>query len=206
MEKQAKIVAKDQTHQLWRVRLCSALRTTLACTIVGCATLYGPAPLRELVAFPAFAYLTAVTIVSDATLGDTLSGCWRAFVATIQVIPPSMLTLWLVGAEHFTKGLAALAVVVGAFAVALPESTHIMAKRIAFGQIVIVYVGAVVHGAKAHYVMHPLHVASSTALGAFASVVAMLFPYPHLSCIEVLSSCLHNTILYYFFSFFLFLA
>ncbi|XP_050113917.1 uncharacterized protein LOC126592238 [Malus sylvestris] len=52
----------------------------------------------------------------------------------------------------------------------------------------IVYVGTVIHGAQTGVVMHPLGVASSTALGAFASVVAMLFPYPRLSYYEVSKS------------------
>ncbi|KAG5550177.1 hypothetical protein RHGRI_015211 [Rhododendron griersonianum] len=73
----------------------------------------------------------------------------------------------------------------GSFLVAVPEWSHLMTKRIAFGQIVIVYVGAVVYGKEAGDVMHPIHVAASTALGALASVLAMLLPYPRLAYAEV---------------------
>ncbi|KAK3038539.1 hypothetical protein RJ639_029339 [Escallonia herrerae] len=177
--------AGDRARAVWRARLGSAGRTGLACGVVGCTTLYGPAHLRSQLPFAAFSYVTTILIVSDATLGDTLKGCWHAFYATIQVLPPSILTLWVVGPERFCAWGAALAVAVTAFFVALPESTHLLTKRIAFGQLVIVYVGAVIHGERTGTLMHPLHVAGSTALGALASVLAMLLPYPRLATFEV---------------------
>ncbi|KAB2622179.1 hypothetical protein D8674_024361 [Pyrus ussuriensis x Pyrus communis] len=53
-----------------------------------------------------------------------------------------------------------------------------MSKRIAFGQIVIVYVGTAIHCAEADelVLMHPIQVSLSTMLGASACVGAMLFP------------------------------
>ncbi|XP_044504696.1 uncharacterized protein LOC123224958 [Mangifera indica] len=177
------------TESLWRVRLGSALRTSLACIIVGCSTLYGPEPLRRIPAFPAFSYLTTILIVSDATLGGTLKGCWNALFATVQFMLLSILSLRMIGPERFTSGVAAAVVAVTAFVVALPEKTDLMAKRIAFGQIVIVYVGAVIQGAETGVVMHPIHVASSTALGALACVFAMIIPYPRLAYYEVRKAC-----------------
>ncbi|KAK3031707.1 hypothetical protein RJ639_035293 [Escallonia herrerae] len=177
--------AGDRARAVWRARLGSAFRTGLACGVVGCTTLYGPAHLRSQLPFAAFSYVTTILIVSDATLGDTLKGCWHAFYATIQVLPPSILTLWVVGPDRFSVWGAALAVAVTAFFVALPESTHLLTKRIAFGQLVIVYVGAVIHGERTGTLMHPLHVAASTALGALASVLAMLLPYPRLATFEM---------------------
>lgn len=181
----------EQTRALWGVRLASAFRTILACTIVASTTLYGPAPVRHLLEYPAFSYVTTILIVSDATLGDALRGCWHALLATAQVMTLSILSLWVIGPARFTVGLAAVAVGINAFVVAVPESTHLMSKRIAFGQIVIVYVGAVVHGAQTGALMHPIHVASSTVLGALASFLAMLFPYPHLACHEVIFACFY---------------
>ncbi|GKV30018.1 hypothetical protein SLEP1_g38886 [Rubroshorea leprosula] len=161
----------------------------LACSIVGCTTLYGPKSVRDLLEFSAFSYVTTVLIVSDATLGDALRGCWNVLYASIQVMLPSVLILRGIGPARLTAELAALAVAVTAFMVALPNSTSLMAKRIAFGQAVIVYVGAVIHGAQTGTVMHPVHVVSSTALGAMASVVAMLLPYPHLAFLEARRAC-----------------
>lgn len=179
-------VARDPTHAVWLCRLGSALRTVLACSIVGCTTLFGPPPLQRLLAFPAFSYVTAVLIVSDARLGDTLRGCWHVLCATVQVVVPAMLSLWLIGAGQLSTGLAAAVVALSVFVVGLPEWTHLMAKRIAFGQIVIVYVGAsIIHEEGAGAFMHLLHVASSTALGALASVLALLLPYPRLASSEV---------------------
>uniref|UniRef100_A0A7N2M565 Integral membrane bound transporter domain-containing protein n=1 Tax=Quercus lobata TaxID=97700 RepID=A0A7N2M565_QUELO len=179
----------DRTRAVWRVRLGSALRTILACTIVGCTTLYSPASVKHFLRYPAFSYVTTILIVSDATLGDALRGCWHALFANIQALLPSMLCLWVIGPARFTNELAALAVATNAFLVALPESTHLMCKRIAFGQIVIVYVGAAINGAKARAITHPIHVASSTALGVLASLLAMLLPYPHLAFYELRKTC-----------------
>ncbi|XP_058215110.1 uncharacterized protein LOC131326369 [Rhododendron vialii] len=176
---------EDRVWAIWRTRLGSAFRTALACAMVGCATLYGPEPLRTQLPFPAFAYVTAILIVSEATLGDSVKGCWHALLATAQVLPASVVSLWLIGPEHFSPAVAAAAVAAGAFMVAVPEWSHLMTKRIAFGQIVIVYVGAVVYGKEAGDVMHPIHVAACTALGALASVLAMLLPYPRLAYAEV---------------------
>ncbi|KAK6152475.1 hypothetical protein DH2020_015110 [Rehmannia glutinosa] len=98
---------------MWCMRLSSALRTALACAIVGAATLYGP----------------------------------KFIVNEIK------------------------------FALALPECTHLMAKRIAFGQIVLVCTDVVLSGGTSGGVMHPMYVAASTALGALASLLALLVPY-----------------------------
>ncbi|MBA0760688.1 hypothetical protein Gotri_023416 [Gossypium trilobum] len=179
----------DSSQAPWRLRLGSALRTVLACSIVGCTTLYGPESVRHTITFPAFSYVTTILIVSDATLGDALRGCWHVLCASIQVILPSMLILRLIGPSRFNFGLAAVAVALSSFLIALPGSTHLTAKRIAFGQTVIIYVGAVIQGAKTGIIIHPIHVAASTALGAVASILAMLFPYPHLAYREVRKIC-----------------
>jgi hypothetical protein len=76
-------------------------------------------------------------------------------------------------------------VALAAFVVAFPEGTHLIAKRIALGQIVIVYVIAFINGVDAEAIMHPLNVAASTAIGVLACVIALLLPYPRLACWEV---------------------
>ncbi|KAL5549995.1 hypothetical protein UlMin_000171 [Ulmus minor] len=179
----------EQNRAIWRVRLVSALRTIIACTIVGCTTLYGPAPVRRVLTYPAISYVTAILIVSEATLGDTMRGFCQNLYATVQVLFPSWLSLWIIGPARLTRELAALAVAISSFVVALPESTPLLAKRLAFGQIVIVCVGTVVHGSSTGSFMHPIHVASSTTLGALASVLAMLLPFPRLAYCEVRKAC-----------------
>lgn len=177
--------ATERARAVWLRCLASAFRTALACTIVGCTTLYGPASIRHHIAFPAFSYVTVILIVTDATLGDTLHGCWLALYATIQSVGPALLSLWLVGPGRFTNGTISLAVALAAFVVAFPEGTHLIAKRIALGQIVIVYVIAFINGVDAEAIMHPLNVAASTAIGVLACVIALLLPYPRLACWEV---------------------
>ncbi|KAL5750193.1 hypothetical protein ACOSP7_024796 [Xanthoceras sorbifolium] len=169
--------------------LASGYRAALACTIVGLITLYGPPSLQRQVAFPAFSYVTVILIVTDATLGDTLHGCWLAFYATVQSVGPAILSLWLIGPARFTSSTTALMVALAAYVVALPEGTHLIAKRIALGQIVITYVIGFINGEHTEAVFHPVHVAASTAVGVLACVLALLLPYPRLACREVKQNC-----------------
>lgn len=170
--------------------LASAFRTSLACTIVGLTTLFGPNPINDIIAFPALSYLTAILIIRDATLGETLRGCWLALCATIQSTVPAMLGFWCIGpaAKFFSEGTTVFAVALAAFVVVLPaeSTTHLMAKRLALGQIVVLYVVAYVREeVRRELLMHPLRVAASTALGVLACVLAMLFPYPRLAYHQV---------------------
>ncbi|KAG8375145.1 hypothetical protein BUALT_Bualt10G0069900 [Buddleja alternifolia] len=174
---------------MWRRCLASAFRTALACTIVGGATLFGPEFITREVAFPAFSYVTVILIVTDATLGDTFRGCWLALYASLQGICPAILSLWLIGPARLTNSTTSALVAISAFVVALPENTHLISKRIALGQIVIVYVIAFINGAETEPVMHPIHVAASTAVGVVACVLALLVPYPSLAYCEVKGNC-----------------
>lgn len=177
----------DRARAAWSCCLASALRMALACSIVGCTTLYGPTSLQHQVAFPAFSYLIVILLVTDATLGDTLHGCWLALYATVQSLGPAILSLWLIGPARFTTGTISLAVALGAFVVVLPEGTHLITKRIALAQIVLVYVIGFINGVHTEAIMHPLHLAASTAVGVFACVLALLLPYPRLACWEVIN-------------------
>ncbi|KAM6577947.1 hypothetical protein CsatB_029784 [Cannabis sativa] len=169
--------------------LAAAFRTAIACSIVACTTLYGPESFRSVVRFPAFSYVTVILVVTDATLGDTLRGCWLGLHATVQSLGPAMLSLWLIGPSRFSETVTALAVALGAFVVALPESTHLISKRIALGQIVIVYVVGFINGELDEAVMHPLRVAASTGVGLSACVLALLLPFPRLAFKEVKHNC-----------------
>ncbi|KAL4021797.1 hypothetical protein IC575_020615 [Cucumis melo] len=176
------------TMIVWRMRLGLALRAALACGIVGAVTVFGPAPVRRLLAFSAFSYFTTISIVlSDAvSLGDAVRGVWHVMWAVVFVVVSSLPCLWLIGPGRFTSAAsAAVAVAVSAFVVALPERTHLLTKRIAFGQLVIVYVGTVIHGGQISFVKHPIRVASSTAAGALAAVAAMMIPFPRLAFFQI---------------------
>ncbi|KAG6629236.1 hypothetical protein CIPAW_14G070500 [Carya illinoinensis] len=187
---QYSIIVNGAGARQWRACLASAFRTAFACTIVGCTTLFGPAFLQRQIAFPAFSYVTVILIiVADATLGDALRGCWLALYATVQSIGPAIFCLWMIGPARLSSLTTALAVALGAFVVALPESTHLVAKRIALGQIVIVYVVAFINGEQTQPVMHPVHLAASTALGVLACVLSSLLPYPRLACYQVKQNC-----------------
>lgn len=183
-------INEDNTNQaqaMWLTCLAPAYRTAVACTIVGLITFYGSSSLRGQVTFPAFSYVTVILIVTDATLGDTLHGRWLALYATVQSIGQAILTMWLIGPARLTTGTTALAVAIAAFFVALPEGTHLVAKRIALGQIVLTYVMGFVNGEHSGAVMLPVRVAASTAIGVLACVLALLLPYPRLACYEVIN-------------------
>ncbi|XP_023517881.1 uncharacterized protein LOC111781489 [Cucurbita pepo subsp. pepo] len=180
--------AVTTTAVLWRIRLGSALRAAFACSLIGGVMMFGPASVRQLLSFPAFSYFTTISIVlTDAvSIGDAVRGVWHVMWAVVSVLVLSVPCLYLVGPERFTGGLsAAVAVAISAFVVALPMRTHVLTKRIAFGQLVIVYVGTVVHGGQTSFFMHPIRVASSTAAGALAAVVAMVLPYPRLASFQI---------------------
>ncbi|KAJ8559541.1 hypothetical protein K7X08_003599 [Anisodus acutangulus] len=179
----------SRARAMWQTCLASALRTALACTIVGLSTLFGPQYVKKQVTYPAFSYVTVILVVTDATLGDTFRGCWLALYATIQGVCPTILSLWLIGPARLMASTTAIAVALSAFVVVLPENTHLIAKRIALGQIVLVYVIAYINGGLTETIMHPVHVAASTGLGVVACVLALIFPYPCLACCEVKQNC-----------------
>ncbi|CAK8543735.1 unnamed protein product [Lathyrus sativus] len=183
MSSTSSTIAKTRS-ELFQTRLGSALRTTLACSIVGVTALYSSEHVKGYIKFPSISYVTTILIVSDATLGETVKGCWHVLCATIQVMIFSLLSMQVIRPGHFGDCMAALAVAVGAFVVALPVSTNLLTKRIAYGQLVIIYVSTVIHGAEEGVATHSIHVACSTALGAIASVLAMLLPYPRVAYYE----------------------
>lgn len=91
--------------------------------------------------------------------------------------------------QGMSAATAAIAVAISSFVVALSDSTGLIAKRVALGQIVIVYVTAFKEAAAGggSVVLHPVPVAASTAAGALAAVVALVLPYPRLACFEVIN-------------------
>ncbi|RZC83961.1 hypothetical protein C5167_046747 [Papaver somniferum] len=180
----------SRTRAYWQSRLGAAFRTALACTIIGFVTLFSPVVLQKEVAFPALSYVTVILVVTEATLGDTLQSCWHALLATCQGAVPAFLILWLLGPARHSITASVLAVTFTSFAVMLPESTHLICKRIALAQIVILYSVTSVKGVHTKVFMHPVHVVASTGVGAFAALLALVFPYPRLASYEVRKNCL----------------
>uniref|UniRef100_A0A803LCL5 Uncharacterized protein n=1 Tax=Chenopodium quinoa TaxID=63459 RepID=A0A803LCL5_CHEQI len=179
-------VQSKRACEFWKSGLVAASRTALACIIVGCLTLYGPASFKREVTFPAFSYVAMILIITNATLGDTIRGLWLAFYATLQTVCPAILCLWLIGGpSSLTEASTSLVVAIAAFFIALPQSTHVVAKRIALGQLIIIYVVGYINAHQFDAVMHPVHVAASTAVGAVACFLALLLPYPHLASSQV---------------------
>ncbi|KAL2899052.1 p-hydroxybenzoic acid efflux pump subunit AaeB [Bienertia sinuspersici] len=146
----------QRTRDFWRSGLIAASRTALACIIVGCMTLYGPTAFKKQVAFPAFSYVAMILIVTNATLGDTIRGLWFAFYCTLQTVCPAMLCLWYMGPTRLTAVSTSLVLGIAAFFIALPKSTHVVAKRVALGQLVIIYVVGYITADEIDAIMHPV--------------------------------------------------
>ncbi|KAL9683743.1 hypothetical protein QQ045_021168 [Rhodiola kirilowii] len=178
-----------QSRAWWLSRLSCGLRTAIACTIVASATLYGPTKICRIPSYPAFGYLTVILVVPQCTLGDTLRSLWHVVYAIIQVLPAAILSLKVMKPGDISYAKAAVAIAVFSFIVGLPKSSSLLTKRITFVQIVIVYAGAVIHGKSTGVVMHPVHVAASTLLGAVASLLALLLPFPRFAYSEVRKEC-----------------
>lgn len=177
-----------QSRSLWLSCLSAAFRTASACSIVAVITFFGPASLRHQVAFPAFSYVTVILIITGASLGDTIRCCWDAICATLLTVIPAILGLWAIGPSRLTTALTSVLVGLAAFVVMLPDhKTYLVSKRIALGQIVIIYVVAYDMGGETDPVMHPVHVAVSTAIGVLACVLALLLPYPSLATCQVIN-------------------
>ncbi|CAL4904680.1 unnamed protein product [Urochloa decumbens] len=180
----------DQARKLvmgrWRSCVASGLRAALACTIVGLVSLYAPAAVRRHITFPAFSYVVTVIIVTDATLGTALRGAVSALHATLMGAAPSVLALWLAHRTGAAQSVLATSAVVAltAFAVALPESVGPVAKRIALGQIIIIYVATFQRGEGFAPLVHPANVVVCTALGVTAALLAVLLPWPRLASRE----------------------
>lgn len=69
--------------------------------------------------------------------------------------------------------------------VVLLGPANLVARRVALGQIVIVYVVVFSNGGRTEAVMRPAHVAASTVVGMLACVLALLVPIPRLASREV---------------------
>jgi len=95
---------------------------------------------------------------------------------------PSVVALWLAhrtGAAESVLGTSAV--------VALPESVGPVAKRIALGQAIIIYVARFQQGerpSRGLALLHPANVVACTALGVAAALLAVLLPWPRMATRE----------------------
>lgn len=179
-------MANEYAWNMWKSRMASAFRTGWACVMVGFAIEYYKMRLHKPMDFQPFAYLTATLIVGEACLGEAVQGAVLALCGTLQGACPALLSLWLMGPSSASAWTIMLVVTVSGFLVSLPKSTHIVTKRVALGQIVIVYVAAFMNREKhVEASVYPLHAALSTAVGAAASILALLVPVPRLACLKV---------------------
>jgi hypothetical protein len=182
----------SRTVSFWLSCLGPALRTALACIMVGVTSIHGPDRVRRHVAFPAFSYVTTIMLVGEETLGGALQGTMSAIYGTVLGILPAIVTLYFVKAVGSLIVITTIATVfVMAFVVSWTQPANLVAKRIVLGQIVLIFATNFGHGndmADGHVIssiMKPAQVAASTVLGVAAAVLALLFPYPRLALNEV---------------------
>ncbi|CAM8930172.1 unnamed protein product [Rhodiola kirilowii] len=178
-----------QSRAWWLSRIICGIRTIIACGIVASATLYSPTKIHPFPTYPSISYVIAILVVPQRTLGDTLGSFWQIIYATAQVMPVSILSLKVMKPGEISYAKAAVTIAMFSFMVGLPKSSTLLTKRIAFVEIVIFYAGAVIHGKSTGVIMHPVHVGASALLGAVASVIALLLPFPMLAYSEVKKEC-----------------
>ncbi|KAJ3680818.1 hypothetical protein LUZ60_015307 [Juncus effusus] len=177
---------QNRVSNIWQSCVSPALRMALACTIIGVTTVYGPIRFRQLIEFPAFSYVVTILIISEATLGEVLHGATCSIFGTVLGILPAMLTMFIIKPVGFSIGTTTVAVFLTAFVISWTESMEILAKRIALGETVLIYVATFKHSdLGGHGFMHQAHVVASMALGVAASILALVFPYPRLALHEV---------------------
>uniref|UniRef100_A0A0D9XVZ4 Integral membrane bound transporter domain-containing protein n=1 Tax=Leersia perrieri TaxID=77586 RepID=A0A0D9XVZ4_9ORYZ len=176
----------DVLVQRWRWSVASGFRAALACTIVGVASVYSPMAIRRHLTFPAFSYVVTVIVMTtgegDATLGSALRATLAALHATAMGAVPSVLPLWLAHRTGAGESVVATTAVVtlSTFAVTVAGSAGAVAKRIALGQIIILYV-ARFRQESMPVLLHPANVVACTALGVAAALLGVSLPWPRLA-------------------------
>ncbi|KAJ4807629.1 p-hydroxybenzoic acid efflux pump subunit aaeB [Rhynchospora pubera] len=184
-------LTSNRTVSYWCSCMSPALRTALACIIVGVVSIHGPDTVRRHVTFPAFSYVVSIMLVGEATLGDALHGTMSAIYGTVLGIIPAMIALYFVKAVGIPIATTTATVFVMAFVVSWTRPSDSIAKRIALGQTVLIFATNFGHdevvdqGRVRGSIMKPAHVAASTVLGVAAAILALVFPYPRLALNEV---------------------
>lgn len=172
------------SRTLLRSRLGSGLRAALACAIVGFAAVYSPPALRHRLAFAAFSYVSAILISGEATLGETLHGVACTLAGSVPAVLLASLVMSLIKPGELSVGFRTVAVVLSSLLVALVDFLPLLAKRVALGQIILIYVAPLTIQGERSAVWQAVHVAASTALGVVAALLALLLPYPRFACRE----------------------
>eukprot|EP01018_Ginkgo_biloba_P034008 Gb_26774 [translate_table: standard] len=168
----------------WQSRVSAAFRTGWACFMVGVMMQYSNMH-NHWMAFPVFAYVMTVTVVGESSLGEALRASCSVLAGTVNGVCPTIVILWLIKPVRFSLWVTTVCVTVSSFIIAYPKATHITSKRVAFAQIVIIYISAFMMRESMNAVTYPLRVAGTTALGAACAVLALILPIPKLACYQV---------------------
>lgn len=167
----------------WQSRVSAAFRTGWACLMVGIVMQYSSMHHHWL-AFPVFAYVMAVTVVGEASFGEALRSAFSVLVGTLHGVFPTIATLWFIKPQRFSVWTTTACVTVSCFSIAYPKVTNITSKRVAFAQVVIIYISAFMMKETMDAVTYPLRIAGSTALGAGCALLALILPVPKLACYQ----------------------
>jgi hypothetical protein len=174
----------------WRSRLAAAMRTAWACLMAGAILQLGSghAAAASWVTFPIFAYVMAVTVVGESTLGKAMQDTAAVATGTLQGVGMGLLVLQLLppAAGCFSNAAVAVALVAASsFLITLPSSPHILHKRVALAHSGILYVTAAVQQQRMEPLLFPLRLAGTTVVGATCGMLALLLPLPHLAVLQV---------------------
>jgi hypothetical protein len=165
----------------WQSRVSAAFRTGCACLMVGMIVHHYSTP------FPVFAYIMAVSVVGEASLGEALRSTFSVLVATLHGVCPTIPVLLLIKPLRFSLWVTTACVTVSCFYIAYPKVTNITSKRAAFAQIVIIYVSAFMKRESMDAITYPLSIAGTTGIGTGCALLALILPVPRLAHHQVIS-------------------
>ena len=170
----------------WRSRLTAAMRTAWACFMAGGIIQVGSSHVQW-VTFPIFAYVMAVTVVGESTLGKAMQDTVAVCTGTLQGVGMSLVLLQLLPpANCFSNiGVSIALVAATSFLITYPSSSHILHKRVALAHSGIIYVTAAVQQQHMQPVLFPLRLGGTTIVGATCGMLALLLPLPHLALLQV---------------------
>lgn len=167
----------------WQSRVSAAFRTGWACLMVGIVMQYSSMHHHWL-AFPVFAYVVTVTVVGEASFGEALRSAFSVLIGTLHGAFPTIAILWLIKPQRFSVWATTACVTVSCFFIAYAKVVNITSKRVAFAQVVIIYISAFMMRETMDSITYPLRIAGTTALGAGCALLALILPVPKLACYQ----------------------
>ncbi|KAH9325359.1 hypothetical protein KI387_005537, partial [Taxus chinensis] len=171
--------------EFWQSRVSAAFRTGWACLLAGILVHHSDLH-SQWMAFPLFAYIIAVTVVGEASLGEALQSAFSVAAGILHGAFPTILVLWVIKPERFSVCVTIVCVTASSFIIVWSNMIPMTSKRVACAQVVMIYVAAFSHRGSMDPVMYPLRVVTTTVIGTACALLALISPLPKLASHQVI--------------------